>query len=147
MRSIKFRAWDTKKRKMLNDKTDVYFVVDAEGAVYRSKTCRDITDEYYWQVDSEPTDELIVMQFIGLHDKNGKEIFEGDILRSGTEIISCEFFEEMAMFTIGGFSLKFFDLDKNKNKIFDFEVIGNIYENPELLKEHHENNLSSEKKF
>ena len=69
------------------------------------------------------------MQFTGIHDKNGKEIYEGDILENQKER-SVVYFED------GCFYVKFKDC---RYRIGGFDrnyirVIGNIHENPELLK-------------
>lgn len=77
------------------------------------------------QVDAET-----VGQFTGLHDKNGKEIYEGDIVRydMGGE---CE-----VSYCIGG-GFAGFDLSPafhDEHQLTDVEVIGNIHDNPELLK-------------
>jgi len=97
------------------------------------------------------TDVLDIMQYTGLHDKNGKEIYEGDILRyirfgwrcvghpeDNTDLVTyynviwdeeeCAFKADNKDMTG---SLCFNDSRAKKNEI---EVIGNIYENPELLK-------------
>ena len=73
-----------------------------------------------------PNDDLEIMQFTGLLDKNGKEIYEGDVTRCGQEekIGVVEWHKEFAMFTNCAVA------DPNK-----CEVIGNIYENPELIKD------------
>lgn len=105
--------------------------------------------------------EIELMQSTGLHDKNGKEIFEGDILKFNDEwddycyegyvdgstegINFVEIIRETTCFTFGKFrtsdsSLLYFMRDEYlsfedliTDKDFEFEVVGNIYENPELL--------------
>lgn len=125
MREIKFRAWDKNNKKILS-----VFSFDMNGAVE--------TKEGTHQVG---TTEL--MQFTGLKDKNGKEIYEGDIVQiqhpCWTETTQVKFFEG----TFFCEQLKkhpkneskscpsFRDISRSNWKL---EVIGNIYKNPELLK-------------
>lgn len=90
---------------------------------------------------NENIEEIELMQSTGLFDKNGKEIFEGDILRvsdehSWLEVVSYN--QEKAMFVTEEINREFkvpetplYDLF-NTN-IFKFEIIGNIYENKNLL--------------
>jgi uncharacterized phage protein (TIGR01671 family) len=77
------------------------------------------------------------MQYTGLHDKNGKEIYEGDIVK-------FENIKAKIIYGFCGFEFEWIDgyTDKIrlckteplfKNVSLIFEVIGNIYENPELL--------------
>lgn len=109
-RDIKFRAWD----KMENIMCKVYEIdFRDEGGIE--------TNHY---IGSFGRYEL--MQYTGLKDKNGKEIYEGDIVNAywpweGTQLqITCSSLE-----WVFGFNFK--EMIK--------EVIGNIYQNPELLKE------------
>ena len=82
-----------------------------------------------------------VGRFTGMFDKNGKEIFEGDILAFETddEVINVNVFwdEEHALFMFE--SKKYNEQEPLaelvENNTYPFEIIGNIYENPELLEE------------
>ena len=91
--------------------------------------------------DEVPASDFIVMQSTGLKDKNGSEIFEGDIVRFAlTESLPCGFNYVMnkdgvvtyklgAFYVVNGLA-EYLISDINNNKV---EVIGNIYQNPELL--------------
>ena len=70
-------------------------------------------------------DNLIVEQFTGLHDKNGKEIYEGDIVTDGVGKYKIIYDLKLA-----GYQPYCIFRDDPENYC---EVIGNIYENPELL--------------
>lgn len=75
-------------------------------------------------------DLATVGQYTGLHDKNGKEIYEGDILRFTHE--REDFINTDARIAVEIPKI-YYMIDNSYNH--SFEVIGNIYENPELLKE------------
>ena len=86
-------------------------------------------------------DEIVLMQSTGLKDKNDKEIFEGDILACETdnEVINLNVFwdEEHALFMFE--SKKYNEQEPLaelvENNTYLFEIMGNIYENPELLED------------
>lgn len=116
MRELKFRAWEEVEM------------------VYEGGTSLNYT--HSWSLLREYE---ILMQYIGLKDKNGKEIYEGDILKSSTKL--ADYFE--VYYSDGGFKYrnksKFIDLSfaghNHLGKILSIlEVVGNIYENPQLLK-------------
>ncbi len=115
-REIKFRIWDKFNKKM-------YFQNEISVGI--------LPEDFYvienldGKIIVQP-ESAILMQYTGLKDKNGKEIYEGDLLKSLTynEGDIDEVIWEDAL-SIEPF-LYYMQPD-------DFEVIGNIYENPELL--------------
>ena len=125
----KFRAWTEEGKAMYYD---VYpFRDDALLLSYDG-----------FAFDEVPASDFIVMRPTGLEDKHGSEIFEGDIVKYEA---GCNTFTEEVVYDIffAGFGVK----DADANIIFTFgelaedvdlsslEVIGNKYENPELLGE------------
>lgn len=117
MREIKFRAWDKEFQLMRYLEPPDY----SYGIVH----LKDIFIE----------EKFIPMQFTGLFDRNDKEIYEGDIL-GGIE--ECPDIRIVIKFEDGAFGYDYsedFIKQKNMNKyIQQFEILGNIYMNPELLK-------------
>lgn len=125
-RIIKFRAWDKKNKEM--NYTD-------KATLHQGKAVK-FNFMFPWR-DNIFIDEWQLMQFTGLTDKNGKEIYEGDILGGTPNMHIMEVF--MGKY---GLCIRFTDLG-HKYTVplmddlfdnFDVEVIGNIYENKELLK-------------
>ena len=119
----KFRAW-LKNDKEIIDVDEIHWF---DGEL-------DIIGDYITFV--RKADEIELMQSTGLKDKNGKEIFEGDILKSNKYITSvfyergayCVKFSRTPNTTVTMNVISF--IEKYKTKI-----IGNIYENPELLED------------
>jgi uncharacterized phage protein (TIGR01671 family) len=114
-REIKFRAWD-KERNIME-----YFNFH----------------NIYHPAQGMDNPDIVLMQYTGLKDENGKEIYEGDILNNG------EAYEELwrvvVIFRNGAFQLR--ELETGDDRIQCccgqdlslWKVIGNIHENPELL--------------
>jgi uncharacterized phage protein (TIGR01671 family) len=127
MREIRFRAWDK----------------EIEG-MYECGTILDILKRQEEMSDRNwllCTDHVI-MQYTGLCDKNGKEICEGDIVSFKPN--SIEFPEEICIYEVVWFEQNcgfLFKINNDRYEVLDagyqdrLAVIGNIYENPELLKE------------
>lgn len=114
MKSLKFRAWDGKK--MMDDVIPV------------SETCIVEIDEYEWAyIEVEA-----VEQYTGLKDKNGKEIYENDIVEYDWYIIGDKpayRTKEQVVFDDMGARV---DTDRIRN-CSNVEIIGNIHENADLL--------------
>jgi uncharacterized phage protein (TIGR01671 family) len=130
MREIKFRAWDSYNKKMLYRG----FLILAHGIVDTYSHCVDTLccgAQEYGLTRDKSIDRKYVMQYTGLKDKNGKEIYEGDIIQADG------MYNDQIIFQDGGFNLKAGDEGLNLwyqlEEYGNFEVIGNIYENPELL--------------
>ncbi len=143
MREIKFRAWDSKNKKM---RMVEELSFEKDGSIHglleegRKNNVGRIYLGEPTQVDvgncNHPEgylDDYPLMQYTGLHDKNGKEIYEGDILKRDNDIrlFYIEYVGRgFAFFPQGilGKGLTNAEVGLGAR----FEVIGNIYKNPEL---------------
>lgn len=90
--------------------------------------------EYYdlTQISNELHSDFGLGQYTGLKDKNGKEIYEGDIIKSGTKLHKVIYDESRCGFNLDDYSDDGETVQTIHNKL---EIVGNIYENPELLKD------------
>jgi len=123
MRPIKFRAWSYSLQKM------VYVSIEAmDFGLYSLDSS---WDECIRPFDSEDSD-CELMQFTGLLDKNGKEIWEGDlIIPWGCKQIYTVSWHNYGWHLTG----KFLKYPRELRWTEDYEVIGNIWENKKLIKE------------
>ena len=121
MREIKFRVWDKENEWM--DGGPLW--INLYGDLY------DVPSRQYDtpNVEIEPADnKYILMQYTGLHDKNGKEIYEGDIVNLN---VAAEFGDEAGYRPYKKLTIDNFHADTCHLSMFDsqnLEVIGNIYE-------------------
>lgn len=133
MREIKLRAWDKEENKMYYDVQDTYDFMINNGGCFE-ESFKDVL-EY---------DNYVVMQYTNCYDINGKEIYEGDIIRlegvDDREIGSTWEHIGKIVYKRGAFFVCYFDYyaDGDEELICDAQVefgtvIGNVYENKELL--------------
>ncbi|MED4399837.1 YopX family protein [Metabacillus fastidiosus] len=124
MREVKFRVFSNESKEMIYPDENGWFHRCYVGGNGVWQTCS------LDGVIRKNGKELEVMQYTGLKDKNGQRIYEGDIL----SISDREGHNQAVYFGEGYYSTNefaLFELTRGKHRTF--EVIGNIYENPELL--------------
>ena len=130
----KFRAWDKENKCWIN-----YAITNDLTIFYDKRTrCTHHKDK----------DRFVLMQSTGLKDKNGVEIFEGDILLSTASENQEDWRKWRVHYADGRFLIDYKQIPKDKRKrknlevedlcednvwLYGLEVIGNIYENPELM--------------
>lgn len=124
-REIKFRAWHKNLKKMFK----IGQITLEKGAWNFEPNDRDFIG---MSIPFQPS--FVLMQYTGLHDKNGKEIYEGDILKvyykGMSEVGYVEYDNEYCEYKI------IINTDKDYFSLWksiDLEKIGNKYDNPELL--------------
>jgi len=124
MREYKFRAWSKSQNRFVY-RDECVMILNSDGSL-------DIRKTECWDMDfEEVNDDIVLMQYTGLKDKNRTEIYVGDILElsNGVRVV--------VEFAHGCFGARD---DTGFSPLLDSlwgiggAVIGNIYENPELLK-------------
>jgi hypothetical protein len=123
MRELKFRAWDKQEKQMMK--------VSAISLENKEIGVKDFRTYHFFRIKN-----IELMQYTGLKDKNGTEIYEGDVIKVERDgiIYRVEWIH-------GGFGLEprynspFYPRLGNVELREKIEVIGNIHENPEFLEE------------
>lgn len=125
---IKFRAW-IKSLKWMCDVTNISFDSKFVDICQQGDTerCTEMSVEF---------DEITLMQSTGLKDKNGKEVFEGDIVKMAKDVYSEPTYYEVVRHRGGAYRL---ESKQHGCELWlrhaDCEIVGNVYENPELLED------------
>ena len=127
----KFRAWISEADTMVNDLKGIDF--ENETVVLRKLYYEDgfLVETEVFEVE---IGNAILMQSTGLKDKNGKEIFEGDIVKMSKDVYSKPTYYEVVRHYGGAYR---FESKQHGCELWllhtDCEVVGNVYENKELL--------------
>lgn len=138
MREIKFRAWDKEEKKFLEpcfeseedryNKGKAIIRWNSSGKIWITLSGYRDEDNNPYQIDAE------IMQYTGLKDKNGKEIYEDDIVKSSIGAIQKVYYNnKFAAFLCKDIYRPNGELSETWIIEVDDEVIGNIYQNPDLL--------------
>ena len=123
MREIKFRGWNSKNKKWIYG---YYFVNRGEHFISPDEVVNPLVSYNDFVVDKDS-----IGQYTGVKDKNGKEVYDGDIVSSGATTGVVVYDCEQAGFVVQKektIELRFYSL-------LGIEVIGNIHDNPELIKQ------------
>lgn len=142
MREIKFRVWlpkarrsswsggnppDRRKFGRMLEFDQIYFSI-SDDSLQHPQIFTDTSEHFYGEDIEKSQEDAVLLQYTGLRDKNGVEIYEGDIVTTYNKTVK---------------EVKWLDETTNRNGVIGFnvdsranyEVIGNIYENGDLLKE------------
>lgn len=127
----RYRAWDVLAEEMINEILMISFVrKEIIGKFSDGSTSVPLKFE-----DKRNGEDVVLMQSTGFKDKNGKEIFEGDILGTKDGLLNgvVEYRSDLGMWTNS--LIRYNNFERLCNVANSRENIGNIYENPEILED------------
>ena len=135
MRELRFRAWvkDHKKFHWFS-LGDLLYAKDEYGSIMGNGP-DDMYAGFDFQAYPEFEEKYPIMQYTGLKDKNGKEIYEGDIVYIPDMKFEVKFRETICWDCGGNYTGMGYEISEA------YEIIGNIYENPELLEKEAQNGI------
>lgn len=116
MKEYKFRAWDR------------YHEVMIDWEQYKNEL---VSNDFI----DHGKGPLVIMQWTGAEDINGKEIYEGDLVKVGVCNLECQIYysNKMQAFMLKDLNPKYEDSINFMSQFNNYKIIGNIYENPELM--------------
>ena len=121
----RYRAWDNVKKEMFKD---TFAITESGQVVVVEQESVASSPDYVF------VDHLVIMQSTGIKDKNGKEVFEGDIVKMAKDVYSEPTYYEVVRHRGGAYRL---ESKQHGCELWlrhtDCEVVGNVYENKELL--------------
>ena len=140
---FRFRAWDKKNKKMLYNIQEAYdggCVEDEKGN--EVEDCyADCFSSFFPYDDNDKNEEFIVEQCTGLKDKNGRLIYENDVVKITGDVMTMPLKYMDCLFKVIWADIGFCFEMLNENdglgfcECWEYEVVGNLHENPELLED------------
>jgi hypothetical protein len=117
---IRFRAWDKNKKCMTTD-----FIIKSDGCIFQP----------HYDNEPELKYDYVIMQFTGKQDKNGSDIYINDLLKDHQgRILFVAWSDMYASFCLKSKGWAFNHYFSEAVDASDTEIIGNVYQNPELWK-------------
>ena len=140
---FRFRAWDKKNKRMLYNIQEAYdggCVEDEKGN--EVEDCyADCFSSFFQYDDNDKNEEFIVEQCTGLKDKNGRLIYENDVVKITGDVMTMPLKYMDCLFKVIWADIGFCFEMLNENdglgfcECWEYEVVGNLHENTELLED------------